>query len=512
MKPFLLNVQAGIKRDGTEFQGNNWTDGVWTRFNRMGRPRKQNGYRLLSAEMAGPIRGLHARSTDGYTFVHSGHANGLQQVQIFNQDGSFSGLVDRTPVGFVASSANCWTMDAIYDSFGTAMMVLVHAAPDGILIDSDVGTKLWMGPYSATTALVDSTAPQMSGGFTVLHPYVVNYGSDGRIDWCDPGLPGTWNPASTARICENKIIKGMPMRGGNTNSPAGIFWSLTSLERATFNPGGPPTFKFDTLSDDTSLLGKNLTAELDGIYYWLGDGRFQMYNGVVREIPNNLNLNFVFDNLTEGYAGRGFAYTVPRWAEIRWALPMFGSTDPNWEIVYNVALQTWYDTPYPDAEIGRGAFATSKVFRYPILGGVRDVGSSKYELWQHETRGYNKVTSTGSEAILSAIESADMSFAGDSPVNTPWAGDDRNLRLGRFEPDFNQVGDLTIKAIGRGFAQGEPIEKEQNCPVGTLKLDGLRSQARQMRIRIESNVLDGFYEMGNPLIDLEPGDARPINP
>ena len=56
-KVFALDTVAGIQRDGTLFDKAYYTDGKWVRFQRK-RPRKMGGYRVISAQLTGPSRGL----------------------------------------------------------------------------------------------------------------------------------------------------------------------------------------------------------------------------------------------------------------------------------------------------------------------------------------------------------------------------------------------------------------------------------------------------------------------
>ena len=42
--PLIIRSQPGIKRDGTQFEGDFYVDGQWVRFQR-GLPRKIGGYR-----------------------------------------------------------------------------------------------------------------------------------------------------------------------------------------------------------------------------------------------------------------------------------------------------------------------------------------------------------------------------------------------------------------------------------------------------------------------------------
>jgi hypothetical protein len=94
-------------------------------------------------------------------------------------------------------------------------------------------------------------------------------------------------------VAAQKIVRGLPLRGGPGNAPAGLFWSADAVIRASFI-GGTQLFQFDTISSQSSILSAASVIEYDGIYMWCGTDRFLMFNGVVREIPNNLNLNYFF--------------------------------------------------------------------------------------------------------------------------------------------------------------------------------------------------------------------------
>jgi len=150
--------------------------------------------------------------------------------------------------------------------------------------------------------------------------------------------------------------------------PSGLFWSADSLIRGSY-VGGTQVFQFDTISSQSSILSAQSVIEYDGIFYWVGTDRFLMFNGVVREVENNLNLNFFFDNLNYAQRQKVFAYKVPRFGEIWWCFPFGESEEPNYAVVYNVRENTWYDTALPNG--GRGAGLFPAVFRKPLLSGVQ---------------------------------------------------------------------------------------------------------------------------------------------
>jgi hypothetical protein len=171
-------------------------------------------------------------------------------------------------------------------------------------------------------------------------------------------------------------VQGLPVRGGS-NSPSGLFWSLDSLIRVSYSPTTISTgvstttifWRYDIISSQSSILSAQSVIEYDGIYYWCGVDRFLMYNGVVKEIPNNMNQNFFFDNLNYAQRQKVYASKVPRYGEIWWFYPSGDSVECNNAIVYNVREQTWYDAG--DA-LGarRSAGFFSQVFPFPINAGT----------------------------------------------------------------------------------------------------------------------------------------------
>ena len=56
-QPVVVRSQAGIKRDGTRFEGDFYVDGQWVRFQR-GLPRKIGGYKVINRYLSEISRGL----------------------------------------------------------------------------------------------------------------------------------------------------------------------------------------------------------------------------------------------------------------------------------------------------------------------------------------------------------------------------------------------------------------------------------------------------------------------
>ena len=361
----------GIKRDGTKFEGDQYVDGQWVRFQR-GLPRKIGGYRSINKYLQGLPRALHEYTLDLLTYIHAGSAN---KVERFYIDGGYntSVITDRTPNTLVESEANLWQFD-VDTAAGAGLQILAQVAPNLNCICNSDGGQLFYGDAFGTGALTEitnfPTPYSVTGGVVALHPYTVAFGNDGFVMWSVPGDPTdfTSSGAGNAYVTGQKIVRGMPLRGGPGNSPSGLLWSADSLIRMSYTGDATAAFQFDTISAQSSILSAQSPIEYDGVFYWIGTDRFLMFNGVVREIENNMNINFFFDNLNYSQRQKVFSFKVPRFGEIWWCFPKDDSLEPNHAVIFNVRENTWYDCALPNG--GRGAGIFPAVFRKPLMSGV----------------------------------------------------------------------------------------------------------------------------------------------
>jgi len=502
---FTLLPQAGIKRDGTLLEGEFCSEGQWVRFQR-GKAKKMGGYRRVTDQLSGPIRKLLVWSRKDLnsciSFSKSKIETLLVDSRVIGND-----IHDRTPTGFAVSNDNMWSADTQYDeAVGTSGTIVVAHCNQALRnIDDDRATKpYWALASSATTQFATITdAPAVSGGIFSVAPYTICYGSDGLVAWSDANQPQVWSTsaipgdAGADRVTGAKIVAGLPLRAGQT---AAILWSLDSVIRMDY-VGGQAIWRFATLSTQSTILAQNSVIEYDGVYFWIGVDRFLYFDSSVKELPNDLNQNWFFDNLNYDQRQKIWATKIPRFGEVIWHYPRGDSLECNATIVFNVRLKTWYDN-----SVSRSAGYYSQVVQYPIWAGSYQEPSGSYGLYQHEF-GYNAVIGDVESAIESYFITQNFGYptggVGDSPQ-----GISRWTRLTRIEPDFIQTGDMTISVIGYEFAQApmEPITSYVFTPT-TGKVD-MREQRRHILLKFESNVLNGFYEAGKVIIHTEPGDNR----
>jgi hypothetical protein len=396
----------------------------------------------------------------------------------------------------------------------------------------------------------------------------------------------------------SKIVKGLPTRGG-TNAPSGLFWALDSLIRTSFTGTAPNYWRYDIISSQISIMSSSAVVEMDGTQYWMGVDRFYAYNGSVVVLPNDKNVNWLFDNLNYQQRQKVWATKVPRYNEIWFFYPRNTAIECTDAIIYNVKDKIWYDAgqaagaqrscgytteifPTPvwcdwnyNVEYSQGfnTIATpagltapttyqiyvagdqSQVFSpgdyltfsniqgdiaykivnsdflyntsgnplpgctlitveteidpYPVIGQLFYMVTGGYAIWQHEF-GLNKVTFLDENAIRSSFTTCDISWVGGTPSQDTNQSVNRRMHFRRVEPDFVQVGDMTLDIIGRKFASGasEEISGPFTFDENTPKID-LRIEHRETRLKFESNTINGNYEMGRILITAEYGDERP---
>lgn len=647
---FELNSQPGVRRDGTTLDSPFYNDGVWVRWQRQ-RPMKMGGYRVMSQNANGPIRSMLVDSRNGINSVHSFSQWGVQRLQ-FSQSGAGGNLDDRTPAGFIPDPNLTWTHAVMTSSTGGSYSALLAAAtPDLMMIDSDLPGNVYSGDVATSDTLVQvltNTGPlQISGGITVLQPFAVAFGSNGLIKNSQPNdfSPSGWDTsiadtfANEANVAGTKFIAGAPVRGGS-QAPAGLFWAIDALVRMSF-VGGTNIWQYDTLSQPTSILSKKAIVEHDGKFFWPGTDRFLFYNGVVQELPNQMNSNWFFDNLNYANRNKVWGTKIPRWGEIWWFYPRGDSAECDHAVIFNYIENTWYD-----AKKERSAGGQVQLFPYPIWGGFEDsfkttvltvgfiratsaltatgsavltftgtaaitdgmmvfgvgipagaevathtattvtlsaavtadvasgtpitfssmttpfvrgglvtgstsgakgtvvradnvhinldhvvgtftsgealtgdkggealLSQAPYPqqidtIYQQEI-GKNKIIGSDVIAIPSSFTSKDFGFAVGQPFAESPITVDVTTRVVHIEPDFDQVGDLTMVVQGRSFPKDDIKDINTTVITQESKYEDIRdAQARLLRIKIVSNSRNGDFSQGKVMLTLQPGDER----
>jgi hypothetical protein len=476
-----------------------------------------------------------------------------------------------TNTAFTGGADYNWQIESMFDAAANSgkSIIIAHASPNLAAIDDGTLCPIFVGDISDFTKPLEAIGQFVSGGVVVAPPYLITYGSDGQVTWSNENEPLNIysGAATTTRVTASKIVKGLPLRSGQGTSV--LLWSLDSVIRLAW-VGGTAIFRIDTLSSQSSILSSSSVIEYDGVYFWAGIDRFLTYNGTVREVPNTVNLQWFFDNLNFDQRQKVRAMKVPKYGEVWWLFPFGDSTECNKAIIYNVRLDTWYDT-----DLDRSCGYYSQVFKYPVMAdslaeqatvaivltgitGTYTVGDTVtgsvslatgriiriqestiylldvsgtfaagdtvagsvsgsgtfssmsdidlFAIWTHEA-GVNKVAGDNETAIRSYFETSDFGYPTGS-VTEAQAGPDRWTRLSRVEPDFVQTGDMTCVVSGREFARSTAKESAPYTFTSTTQKIDMREQRREIRLRFESNVAGGDYEAGKVLLHIEMGDVR----
>lgn len=501
--PTRIISQPGIKRDGTLLEGGEYKDGLWCRFSRRSMPRKIAGFKAITSGLEEKVYGMDAYFFGGTNYLHLGSASFLNQIQS-DQFGNPGGQYDRTPAGFVVSLNNLWQFDTFFNTATGQTVLVANASPSLADITNSTETPVYFGAVSATTALGPSSMFSVSGGIVAVSPYLLGYSNYGRIDVSAINNISTVAPNS-AYISDQKIVKGLPLRNGS-GGPAAIFWSLSELIIATYNPvllAGIP-FNFNTISSDISVLSPASIVEFDGIYYWAEVDHFSMFNGIVRELPNHQNHDFFFNNLNFAQRQKVFAIKVQSACEIWWCFPLGSATECNHAVIYNTYLGIWYDTPLPDS--GRTSGTSPRTFNKPYMTDL-DLTATGYTLWQHETT-LDKNIGGNVYPIRSYFKTSEI-----SPIIAPQQPKDKAFRVALVEQDLGQTGDMTLTVMQRANANvpqlpSTPVKLAGTITTPDTQITLLKENGRLLAFQFESNVIGGDYYLGTTLAHIEETDGR----
>lgn len=497
-KPIPIALPPGIQRDGTSLDANGYIDGQWVRFQR-GRPKKIGGFIRITNALSAITREMFMNSRGLNNDIYHFHGDGIEMVTVDNR-GLGAAIIDRTPsADFTANDNYHWSVAMMYDDAAGSDKAMILAVPTETLeyIDEATEYPLFYGGAEESTVFTKCTDANgvAAGGVFVAQPYAVLYGKNGKVTWSNANEPlnYTTGDAGSDRITGKKIVKGLPLATGS--GTGGILFSLDSVIRMDW-VGGQAIFRFTTLSNSTSILAQNSVVEYDGTFYWMAMDRFMVTNGSsVQELPNETNLNWFYDNVNMDYRQKIWATKVPRYNEIWWFYPRGTETECSHAIVYNVKGKFWFDV-----ELARSAGFYSQIFPRPVW-------ANSMSSYLHEFA-WDSIEGETLSAIKSYFTTNNFGVTTGGLYKNPQMVDSGWTRLTRIEPDFLQNGDMTVEILNKEFPNStEQIKNSYTFGPSDAKIDP-RDQIRIGNLRFTSNVSGGYYEMGVPLMHIEPGDVR----
>ena len=252
VKVSVLQVGAGIQRDGTLFASGTYVDGKWVRF-QYGRPRKIGGFNAAFLNAPGISRGMILQSQDGNTWVISGFADSIQQWIIDNDDAIGSGPTAVVPLGSVtgvkivnlgsAYSNGTYTNVPLVTTLGTGALATVTVSSNNVanvvITNGGLATYAYGGTFTFSSASIGGTGSGFSGIISSVSSF---YPSDKTLWQFDTGYDpyGTGKNNLIAHPGQNlksidSTVNTRPLIGeftGTTLSPVGVF-SATGTTTAT---------------------------------------------------------------------------------------------------------------------------------------------------------------------------------------------------------------------------------------------------------------------------------------
>ena len=397
-------------------------------------------------------------------------------------------LVSGAACSFASTTMTCTTAPTI-GAFAVGQVVFGTGLPLDYHIIA-LGTGLGgLGTYTmdTTTNTLAGVAVQCNQD---IDPMLVR--------WSGQGNPYLWTAAITNTAGDQRLHNGSYIVSMTRMRQETLIFTDTAV--ISMQPVGPPiVYSFTTLATNTSIVSARAVAVAMNMAFWMGAGKFYVYDGQVHTLDCAVR-KYIFSNINTTQYQQVCAGTTTQFNEVIWYYCSAASTTPDRYVVYNYVEQLWYY-----GTVGRTAWVDS-----PLLGGAVG-GSATGQLYLHES-GVDDGSTTPPQSLNSYIESAALEIGNGDAFSF----------VSRVIPDIDfsqstttapQVT-LTIKAAqapGADFAQtqGNTIAQTSSTPVTQFtNYAYVRVRGRTIVYRIDCNTPGSHWQLGTARIDVRPDGRR----
>lgn len=324
------------------------------------------------------------------------------------------------------------------------------------------------------------------------------------IRWSDQANAAQWTPGATNQAGDIKLSKGSQIVTALQSRQEVLVWTDAAMYALQYL-GGALVWGSQLLGENISIASQNSAAYSDGVAYWMGRDSFYMYDGRVKNLRCDLK-RYIFNDFNFDQIDQVFAGTNEGFDEVWWFYCSANSTTIDKYVIYNHALDVWYD-----GTLARSAWLDSGTRAHPVAATYSN------NLVMHEDGVDDNVTGTNT-AISSFITSAQFDIQDGNSFSF----------IRRILPDVTFDGStaespsltmelLPLQSSGSGFnsplseggSNSAAVTRSAIVPVEAFTDQVYtRVRGRQLSIKIESGDVGVTWQLGAPRLDIRPDGRR----
>jgi hypothetical protein len=322
------------------------------------------------------------------------------------------------------------------------------------------------------------------GSTSTVDPMAVLFGSQESIT---DFIPNATNTAGFQRLSSgNRIVTAVPTRGD--------ILILTNTSAHSMQFVGPPfTFSFKQIGTNCGALGIHSAVEAENVVYWISDGAFYLFDGVVKEIPCSVQ-DYVFQDINTDEHSTIYAGVNLEFSEVNWFYTSENSTSIDRIVTYNYLEKVWTigtlaRTTWASKDVFANPLATkympnSTALAQPTVIGLTAGVSTLYD--------QEKGTNDDTDPITAFITSGDVDIVDG----------DNSMFIKRYIPDFkDQSGNLNMQFLVRQYPGATQTVASSTLVNSTTTKVDMRARGRQVAIKIISTEVDTKWRYGTLRID-----------
>jgi hypothetical protein len=308
------------------------------------------------------------------------------------------------------------------------------------------------------------------------------------VRWSDQENPVDWTPTATNTAGSQRISSGSEIIAAQKTRQEILIWTDVNLHAMRF-VGPPFTFGFSMLASNISIIGPNAIVTVGDQVFWMDRENFYVYTGRVQVIPCTL-LRYVFDDINLDQSFKCFAASNKMFDEVFWFYPSADSTEIDRYVKFNFTENTW-----DLGTLSRTAWVDYGIHDNPRASGQ---ASGVNYTYVHESGDDND-----GSAMTSFIESGDFDL-GDG---------EQFMFMNKLIPDIDITSSDAEASVNyivktRNFPSNSLSTNSTNAVNSSTQQAFLRGRSRQAVLRIESNVTDIAWTLGDLRMDMRPDGRR----